>query len=54
MFTLVGEAATCLDGSARREGGPRKLFSTTGGSAANAAAGARTRASAVMLYFLVL
>lgn len=47
-------AATCLEGSARLEGGPRKLFAATGGSSANGAVGARTRASATILYFLVL
>lgn len=44
----------CLDGSAKLEGGHRQLFSARGGSAANGAAGARTRASATVLYLLVL
>lgn len=42
-------AATCLEVSARLEGGLRKLFAATGGSSANGAGGARTRASATIL-----
>lgn len=47
-------AATCLVEPARPEGGPRKVLSATGSSAANGAGIARTRAPGTILYFLAL